>query len=225
MKYYRVNKKNKTRLKREKMRNRRLVKKYPWLIPRNDWTGKIPSDYDYSYIEWGWTKGWDKAFGDMFMEELGQAINEAGLKNTYRILQIKEKYGQMRLYDNGGTDKINQIIDKYSHLSENICVGCGKPDVPMINDGWYSPWCYDCFRNNWKGREEHAARYREVNAATEDEILDAYNKCTCSEPKMADSYTILTFSKGEDIKKTYDISDTANKIRKRWIKNCGGRDG
>ena len=147
MKYYRVNKKNKRRAKQEKMRNRRLIKKYPWLLPRNCWTDQVPDDYDYSYTAWGSSEGWDKAFGKMFMEELGEAIAEAGLKDRYRILQMKSKYGGIRLYDNGATDEIHRIINKYSYISENICECCGRPDVPMVNDyGWWTPECYHCYR-------------------------------------------------------------------------------
>ena len=72
------------------MKNKRLIKKYYWLAPRNVWTDKIPKDYDYTYINWGWSDGWNKAFGNIYMKELGDAINEAGQKD-FQILQVKEK--------------------------------------------------------------------------------------------------------------------------------------
>ena len=31
--------------------NQKLIERFPFLIPRNRWTGKIPEDYDYSYTE------------------------------------------------------------------------------------------------------------------------------------------------------------------------------
>ena len=40
----------------------KLVKKYYWLAPANVWTGLIPKDYDYTYINWGWSEGWDRAY-------------------------------------------------------------------------------------------------------------------------------------------------------------------
>ena len=30
-------------------KNKELIKKYPFLLPRNVWTDKVPEDYDYSY--------------------------------------------------------------------------------------------------------------------------------------------------------------------------------
>lgn len=150
----------------------------------------------------------------MFLEELGAAIKEAGLENEFMIYEIKEKYGQNRLYHSGGTKEIDDIIDKYECLSENICVSCGKPDVPMINDGWFSPWCFDCWKKDWRSREE----YRDnVKLATDEEIMDAYKKCICDDdPNMPDTITRRIFSNDNVTTMTIDISDTANKIRKRW---------
>ena len=31
--------------------NKKLCKEFPFLIPRNRWTGEIPDDYDYTYTE------------------------------------------------------------------------------------------------------------------------------------------------------------------------------
>ena len=31
--------------------NQKLIERFPFLIPRNHWTGKVPEDYDYSYTE------------------------------------------------------------------------------------------------------------------------------------------------------------------------------
>ena len=31
------------------MNNKELIERYPFLLPRNRWTGEIPEDYDYDY--------------------------------------------------------------------------------------------------------------------------------------------------------------------------------
>lgn len=219
------NKKERKRRKRLQMKHRRLIKQYPWLLPRNVWTDKVPKDYDYTYINWyGWPKGWNKAFGDMFLKEFGEAVKEAGLEQTIRVEQMKEKYGSCRTYINGGTEKICRIIYKYERISENVCIACGKPDVPMINDGWYSPWCYDCWRKNYRGREEWIAEHREgYKYKTEEQIRDLYDERVCSEDNstIADSYKVTRFSKDGDVTETYDISDTAKAVRERWNKRHG----
>ena len=45
--------------------NQKLIERFPFLIPRNRWTGKVPEDYDYSYTELdSMPDGWRKAFGE-----------------------------------------------------------------------------------------------------------------------------------------------------------------
>jgi len=203
MKYIKVNKKNKRKLKRVKIRNRHLVKKYPWIAPRNWWNGKLIDGYDYSYTEWELPIGWHKAFGQMYLKELGAAIKEAGLEREFEIQQIKEKYGSLRVYTNCYTEEIQGIIDKYEYLSENICIKCGKPDVKQITKGWIYPICFDCYTNK--------------SANTEDQKMKLYREATeGSTDTMADSYTIRRFNIDGSSEHTYDISETANAIRKHY---------
>ena len=218
MKYYRVNKKNKRKLKREKIRNRKLIKQYPWILPRNVFTGKVPDDYDYSYVVWELPNGWHKAFGQMYLEELDTAVKEAGLERDFMIYQIKEKYGALRVYTSGASDKIFNIIDKYEHISEHVCIGCGKPNVPVINEGWISPWCYDCYRKNWRRRESYTARYKEIKPSSEEEIKLAYDKASSENSEIETSYTIRRFGIDGNTDTVYDISDTVAEINERWNK-------
>ena len=94
-------------IKMTKEYNKQLVEKYPFLLPRNRWTGKVSKDYDYSYTELDdMPDGWRKAFGEQMCEEIKQELEEKGLLDQYRISQIKEKYGVLCWYDFGFTEKI-----------------------------------------------------------------------------------------------------------------------
>ena len=89
----RISKKERKRKKKLQMRNKRLIKKYYFLCPRNVFTDQIPKDYDYTWIDWwDFDSGWGKAFGWQYLKELGDAINKSGQKN-FRIWEIKEKFG------------------------------------------------------------------------------------------------------------------------------------
>lgn len=129
----------------DKEYNKQLVEKYPFLLPRNRWTGKVPADYDYSYTELdNMPDGWRKAFGEQMCEEIKQELEEKGILHQYRISQIKEKYGELCWYDFGCTTKIlREIIPKYEKLSTHTCIKCGKP-ATRITLGWISPYCDDC---------------------------------------------------------------------------------
>ena len=62
-------------------------------------------------------------------------------------MQIKEKYGTLRLYHEGAPEKIYAEIEEwesnYDELSEKTCIHCGKP-AKYMSIGWISPWCEDC---------------------------------------------------------------------------------
>ena len=202
----------------EQLHNWILCGKYPFLIPRYDWSGEIIEDYDYisTYLD-DIPVGWKKAFGEMMCEEIKQELTRCNYLNEFRIVQAKEKFGGLRIYTNGEPVdcKVQQIIDKYSTLSENICIICGKPDVPITNNGWISPYCKKCFTtpNDWYKKEFPNEVDKWIRNHLED--WEEYDKEENN--KMRDSYTVISWSKenGEQ-KTTYDISSTANKIRAKW---------
>lgn len=126
-------------------RNKELIKEYPFLLPRNRWTGKVVEDYDYSYTEIdAMPIGWRKAFGDQMLKELKEALGD--FADKYRITQIKEKYGELRWYDFGNTKEGFEVISKYQKLSNYTCIVCGKP-ATKVTTGWISPFCDDCIGN------------------------------------------------------------------------------
>ena len=126
--------------------NKQLIAKYPWLLPRNRWTGEVIEDYDYSYTELDdMPDGWRAAFGEQMCEEIQQELNmmEPYQAADFRIVQIKEKYGMLCYYTNWTTKEIDAIINKYEKLSEHTCISCGAP-ATKISIGWISPWCDKC---------------------------------------------------------------------------------
>ena len=131
--------------KRKIKENKKLVERYPFLLPRNRWTGKVSEDYDYHYTELdAMPDGWRKAFGVQMCEDIREELIKADYLDKYRITDIKEKYGSLRWYDFGGTEKMmREIIPKYTRLSKYTCIHCGKP-ATKISLGWISPWCDDC---------------------------------------------------------------------------------
>ena len=205
------------------LKNKRLVKKYYWLVPR-DWYGNPIKRYDYSWIDWGWGKGWDKAFGQMLMDEIGAVVKKCGLKH-FTILQTKEKFGSLRMYVGGSCEEIDRIISKYEYISERVCMGCGH-EAPMTNNGWMLPRCFKCYLKEYRNREAWALKHKpNTIIKTDEEIREFYNSIICDTPdddgefKLPNSYSICRF--GEGGKKeitTYDISETSAKIQKRMEK-------
>lgn len=127
--------------------NKRLCERYPFLIPRNVFTGEVIEDFDYSYTELDcMPEGWRIAFGEQMCEEIREALIEDNFLDEYRVVQIKEKYGGLRWYSGPAPEKVHDIVSKYEGLSERTCIVCGKP-ATKISTGWISPFC-DCVDNS-----------------------------------------------------------------------------
>lgn len=157
-------------MERTKEENKALCERYPFLIPWNRWSGKLITEaqdggywpgnpdevpeYDYEYTEADdMPDGWWIAFGEQMCEEIREALIEDGDLDSWRIVQLKEKFGSMRLYSSGEKkgSRVQDIIDKYERISERTCIVCGKPATRMTT-GWISPFCDACCINCGNGR-------------------------------------------------------------------------
>jgi len=68
-----------------------------------------------------------------------------------RLVQVKEKYGTLRLYwegDSGITrgkaDVIQHRLDALEAASGAICEQCGAPGQLVVSGGWYRTACPRC---------------------------------------------------------------------------------
>lgn len=86
--------------------------------------------------------GWRKAFGIQMCKEIRAALLSHGWSYLfkYRITQIKEKFGELRWYDEFSTQDVQDIINKYEDISRHTCIVCGKP-ATKISKGWICPFC------------------------------------------------------------------------------------
>lgn len=126
--------------------NRKLLKLYPWLTLRNRWDSKIINKKSCELD--AMPHGWRKAFGDKMCEEIDNILKKANYQNDYRILEIKEKYGQLRWYTNSMPNEIfeehENCIDRYTKLSEHTCIICGKSGKIDYEKFWLEPLCEKC---------------------------------------------------------------------------------
>lgn len=72
-----------------------------------------------------------------------QAIDEIE-KNRGWIVQVKEKFGGIRIYTQGGDlEAIDTIVRAAEEKSQQTCEECGKPGTIMDVGGWYKTRCED----------------------------------------------------------------------------------
>lgn len=197
----RKNKKQRKKIKAIRLRNKKLLKRYPWLRAIDLWARRIDT-YDFTLLD-QMENGWRKAFGMLMVKDIDRVLNGHMLYTE----QIKEKYGELRWYfstDKEVYDKVDAIIEAYSHISTHVCIHCGKPDVGYTS-GYIMPICKKCFC--------HDDYYTEK---------DYYNQ-TSQWTRMPLEYSYSRHEPGTEgwTKYTVDISEYTNKVRKEWYKHHG----
>ena len=64
-----------------------------------------------------------------------------------KVVQIKEKFGELRFYYHGGDDYIRGLVDMAESISNTTCDVCGDKGHRR-NDGWNQVICDRCYDSN-----------------------------------------------------------------------------
>jgi hypothetical protein len=113
-----------------------LLNKYKSLFPPEE----IRVDETKCCLAFGFecNAGWHELLDDCFSQLL--ALNE-----DIKIAQVKEKFGALRIYIDGGSDEAFAIIDRIEKQSLLVCEICGKPGSLRSEHHWLSTRCEECF--------------------------------------------------------------------------------
>lgn len=102
---------------------------YPWLYLGDSWLNELPQ---------GWIDGFCEKMCDELMEALGNFADQ------WVITQVKEKYGELRVYHAGLPeniyDAVEMILSKYAEISYHTCCVCGK-EATEWSKGYIMPYC------------------------------------------------------------------------------------
>ena len=131
----------------------KIFERFPTLFPngRNVDTKKSLMSFG---IEVG--EGWYDLIYEL-CEKIERILNQKGngkLKENFIVVQIKEKFGMLRYYCNGGNKLIWDTISIFEKESSIICEYCGKPGKLSNNQGWFLTLCRDCKNKKQKQYEE-----------------------------------------------------------------------
>jgi hypothetical protein len=55
--------------------------------------------------------------------------------------QIKEKFGELRIYYAGGSERTDAYVEFAQRMSRNICEECGCPATLKSRRGWITTRC------------------------------------------------------------------------------------
>lgn len=107
----------------------------------------IDNLYNAFGIETG--DGWYQLLYDM-CKEIAIVLETAEKPVTIEMVQIKEKYGTLRVYydlegENNVARKISDITQKYEDLSEKVCEECGCEGTLRTDLPWIQTLCDTCY--------------------------------------------------------------------------------
>lgn len=137
-----------------------LLKKYPFLKHRKFWEQNPTDVYDNDkdniehnkYKIWDNT-GWEDLWKNRYLSRLFKLYDtwDDETKSRFYITDIKEKYGNLRIYTSFSTrDNLESIA---MDLSKYTCAECGKEPrtedgkrVIWTTGGWITNLCRDCVR-------------------------------------------------------------------------------
>lgn len=82
----------------------------------------------------------------------------------FEVIQVKEKFGGLRVYTNFSTDEIENLIGEAEKKADKTCEICGRPGCLCSNGGWLKTMCEGCM----KGKEGYK-KYEENTEECEGE--------------------------------------------------------
>jgi hypothetical protein len=146
----------------EETLNKAKIKEYCEKYPFLRWYGDPlymgysedgePAD-DYTWED-EMPEGWRKAFCPRIWDELKAILEKADYVDKFRFAQIKEKWGELRMYHCGAPeqiyDEVEDLLEGYLKRSVDVCIDCGAPATRMML-GWIKYVCDDCAKTKELG--------------------------------------------------------------------------
>lgn len=107
--------------------------------------GAIQNHIDNRLDQIEWAKKWNDKVNDenhewvSFADRKEREIPEPVPQVV--AVQVKEKFGGLRFYYNGGDDVVRGIVRMAEAMSYDTCEQCGAPGKLTNNKGWYYTAC------------------------------------------------------------------------------------
>jgi len=88
--------------------------------------------------------GWNSILIHLLARIQNHLEHNPKLQKGFRIAQVKEKYGTLRFYTDGGDAYIEGAIDMAEGMSCSTCELCGNPGTTKEKQGWVNTFCVPC---------------------------------------------------------------------------------
>jgi hypothetical protein len=121
-----------------------LFEKYPLLFPKESRSNVMDSLMAFGF-ECG--DGWFNLLNATCasIQDLIDTQREEQPIEQVEIIQVKQKWGSLRINTISHPDFIDDIIEVAETLSYHTCETCGDTkNVTMLSQGWIEPICQNC---------------------------------------------------------------------------------
>lgn len=148
----------------------KLFEKYPKIFRQKD------MDKTRTAMSWGIScgDGWYELINNLCENIQNRLLNVNRNKPkeehlTCEAVQVKEKFGGLRFYTQGGDDYIEGAISLAESMSYDICNQCGNKAAEQKNNrGWIYTLCNECKEKRDKESSEISLSLRQLKIPFEE---------------------------------------------------------
>ena len=115
-----------------------FMSRYPEVFGPGPWHDQ-PTPIRYGL---GIADGWMPLL-DRLCEDLVRIIRKDRL-TRFRVVQVKEKFGSLRVHAKGGNRRTRDIIDAADRESSGMCERCGSHGKTVNEEDWWRTLCKCC---------------------------------------------------------------------------------
>lgn len=110
----------------------------------------------YENLSWGFAvgPGWYRLINLLSLKIDTYASSQKDV--SVSAVQVKEKFGALRFYVDGGDDYICGLIDMAEAMSQYTCEKCGAEGELRNIGGYYTTLCEDHYQEQLKKSEEYS---------------------------------------------------------------------
>lgn len=120
---------------------REILERYPALFERPQGSKGLTLLDDGLACDAGWYQILDRLFADL------SKIQKEDILTHLRVVEVKEKFGRLRVYVVGGNERVDARIEQAVDEASATCEGCGGPSPGFRYHGaWYGNICDSCAR-------------------------------------------------------------------------------
>lgn len=101
-------------------------------------------EYKFADVSYECGDGWLPIIEELF-DKIQVLVDNDPAYFEFMVLQVKEKFGGLRVYTTGYDEKIDKLIDEAECKCLLTCENCGQPGHMTYRGTWMQTLCDKCY--------------------------------------------------------------------------------